>query len=124
VSGPWRTQLIGLTQSVLVHGLLPFRVADPLSAAERRSVAALWGLMGSIFGCAWVSAFLLIASALGREVQVWVALALVLAAAIFFTLAGYVLVGLVNRLLRRSALPSPPPGVGNHSAPGSDSSGD
>jgi hypothetical protein len=95
-------------RAVLQRGFLPFREARPLPPSERRIVAAIWGLAGGLFACAWVGGFLLLLPPLAGGRGALIAIGLVIGAAIGFALAGYAMVGIGNRLVRRPHTPPSP----------------
>ena len=45
---------IGWARARLLLGLMPFRVARPLAPRQHATVAAVWGLLGSVVACVWL----------------------------------------------------------------------
>jgi hypothetical protein len=96
-----RRRLAGWLRALLYRGFMPFRTDTPLSSAERRMVAGVWGATGAIFACLWtaVLGLLLRGTAIGRLGIV--AAGLVLGAGLFFAAAGYLMATIGSTLIRR-----------------------
>ncbi len=85
------------------RALAPFDVAAELSPHERWHVAALWAAIGALFACVWIGAFTVALPWLHSGRALAVAALAVLGAAVFFGAAGYLMVGIGNRMVHRCA---------------------
>lgn len=96
-----RRRLVAWVRALLYRGFVPFRAEAPLTAAERRTVAGVWGATGAIFACLWIAtlALLLRGDAAGRLGVL--AAGLVLGAGLFFAAAGYLVATVGSALIGR-----------------------
>jgi hypothetical protein len=79
----------------------PFDAAAELSPHERWRVAALWAGIGGLFACVWLGAFTVALPWLHSGRALAVAALTILGAAVFFGAAGYLMVGIGNRMVHR-----------------------